>query len=353
MKLLNFAAAVTALAGALSLSSCSEDFEVAAPYKDVTVVYGLLNVSDTAQYIRIQKTFMDENRSAVDLAKISDSSYYPDQDLDVRIKALSGNTVAFNDKLQRVNMADENLPKQPGIFFSSPGYAYKYTRLLNPSYTYRLVINNTRTGKIDSAETSVINANPNVGAGNFYVPAFSILSQKLDFANIPGTNQFVIEFGKPSNGVYFEGYIRIKYSSQVAGGPQTDSSFIWNFASIGPEAQRSLLTVNRGNFYSVLRDNVKIAPGNVVRFLDSADVYIWAANDPFFTYMQVNNAQGGITADQIQPNYTNFKGENVLGLFASRTVRIRFNIPFEQRTLDSIKSNNLTRDLNFAGFADH
>ena len=41
------------------VSSCSKDFKIDAPYKDITIVYGLLNISDTAHYVIIHKAFLD------------------------------------------------------------------------------------------------------------------------------------------------------------------------------------------------------------------------------------------------------------------------------------------------------
>ena len=61
---------------ALGMGSCSEDFDIAAPYKDITVVYGLMNIGEPVQYIRIQKAFLDPNKSALEVAKIPDSNYY-------------------------------------------------------------------------------------------------------------------------------------------------------------------------------------------------------------------------------------------------------------------------------------
>ena len=75
------------LAVMLGLHSCSEDFEITAPYKDITVAYGILNITDTAHYIRIQKAFLDENKSAIDMAKVADSNFYAQ--LDVKVKEIN------------------------------------------------------------------------------------------------------------------------------------------------------------------------------------------------------------------------------------------------------------------------
>ena len=82
---------VTVLVALLSLSSCSENFDVAAPYKSITVIYGLMDQGDTAHYIRIEKAFLDQNKSAVDMAKNPDSIYF--SNLDVRIDVLNNNSV--------------------------------------------------------------------------------------------------------------------------------------------------------------------------------------------------------------------------------------------------------------------
>lgn len=352
MKLNKLVAGLAIAAGALSISSCSEDFEVAAPYKDVTVVYGLLNVDDAAQYIRIQKVFMDENRSALDLAKIADSNYY--RNIEVHVKGLNSGNVVFDDVLPRVDMATENLPKNQGTFFDAPSYAYKISRTLNPSYTYRLVIKNMETGNVDSAETSVISTN----TGSFVVSLFTGASTKLNFNNNGLAERiFKVSVTLPPNAQYAEGYLRVKYTTKTGNGPQVDSSFIWNFASAAlapsPTTRIVNLNVEQSVFYSILSNNIKPAASDVTRYLDSSDVFIWTANEPFYTYLQVNAAQGGITADQVKTNYTNVKGANVLGLFASRAMRVRYNIPFETATMDSVKNNVLTRPLNFQGFADH
>src|SRR4051812_39354220 len=106
--------------------SCKEDFDVAAPYKNFTIAYGMLDATETVHYIRIQKAFMDQDKSALDMAAIADSSFYPEGALEVHMKELSGNTVVSDSILRRVTMANEGITKEPGAFFTTPNYAYKY-----------------------------------------------------------------------------------------------------------------------------------------------------------------------------------------------------------------------------------
>ena len=63
----------------LVLASCSTDVELYADYKEVPVVYGLLDVSADTNYIKITKAFCSDNDhpiNANEVALIYDSSNY-------------------------------------------------------------------------------------------------------------------------------------------------------------------------------------------------------------------------------------------------------------------------------------
>ena len=53
--------------------SCSTDVPINAPYKDIYVVYGVLNATDSIQYIRVSKAFL-VNQDAIEYAKTYDPS---------------------------------------------------------------------------------------------------------------------------------------------------------------------------------------------------------------------------------------------------------------------------------------
>jgi len=59
------------------VQSCSTDVDINAPWKDITVVYGLLNQNDNIHYIKVNKAFLGD-ASAYEMAAISDSVNYQD-----------------------------------------------------------------------------------------------------------------------------------------------------------------------------------------------------------------------------------------------------------------------------------
>ncbi|NNL93551.1 MAG: hypothetical protein HKO66_15020, partial [Saprospiraceae bacterium] len=61
---------------AAAFISCDNELNVVEDFKDIPVVYGFISMSDTAQYIRVERAFIDETESALVLAQNPDSLYY-------------------------------------------------------------------------------------------------------------------------------------------------------------------------------------------------------------------------------------------------------------------------------------
>ncbi|MEZ5030008.1 MAG: hypothetical protein R2787_01275 [Saprospiraceae bacterium] len=60
----------------LTLVSCDNELDLVSDWKEIPVVYGFLSRSDTAQYIRVEKAFLDPATSAFVIAKNPDSLYF-------------------------------------------------------------------------------------------------------------------------------------------------------------------------------------------------------------------------------------------------------------------------------------
>jgi hypothetical protein len=103
------------------------------------------------------------------------------------------------------------------------------------------------------------------------------------------------------------------------------------------------------DFYRVLNSELGAAPSFISRFIDTPDLRIVGGGEELLRYIEVNAAQGGITADQIRPNYTNLKGEDVYGIISCRVNRELRQIRYSEATFDSIINGQFTRNLNFIG----
>src|SRR5438128_1304133 len=67
--------------------SCEEDVKVEGPYKETTIVYGVLKPDTNIQVIRINKSFMGEGNSLV-MAQVRDSVNYKPGELDVTLQKM-------------------------------------------------------------------------------------------------------------------------------------------------------------------------------------------------------------------------------------------------------------------------
>ncbi|HXS35699.1 MAG TPA: hypothetical protein VN721_03300 [Flavipsychrobacter sp.] len=340
---------ITALVG---ISSCSTKFNIAAPYKNITVIYGLMDETDTAHYIRIEKAFLDQNKSAVVMAQNPDSSFYPESQLDVKMELIDpSGTIDSIYSLSRVDLNNEGYPKQTGAFFNSPNYAYKFPNTLNQTLTYRLVVNNKATGQVDSADAPII---PNDLANNFQVNFFQFVNNKLDFTTTGPYDNFNFAGTLPPNAKIIQLLLRFHYVDKDAiTGATTPRQVDW-YQGItpfsGPGFQFQILNAS---FYSFLRSAIGPPPSsNIQRLMDSCEIFVYAGSNDLYNYQIISQAQGGLTANDIKPNYTNIKGPNVLGLFTSRTfVSQKFQI--DSVTIDSMMISPITSELNIRGTTYH
>lgn len=341
------------LASASSLVACNEKLNIAAPYKNITVVYGLLNMADTAHYVRIQKAFMDENQSAIDMAKVADSSFYNALNVIVKEYTSAGSLVT-TIPLAKVDLAKEGYPKESGVFFNTPNYAYKFKHPLNPAYNYRIVITNTNTGNVDSATTNILN---NTDPTKFGIREWKSGLYQLSFENVFRGNgnldETSFDADIPSGVGAVELILRFNWTdSNVVTGVATRKFADFNTFSIknnftpGVSTNVNFNTQNK-NLYDFLNSAMgKPENGNQYRYLDSCDMILYVAGVEYQRYRDLNSNKGGLTANEIRPLYTNIKGKDVMGLFSTRTYTQKFQIPLTKDTQDSLKSNEITRELN-------
>jgi hypothetical protein len=342
------------IAALIFLGSCKEDFEVSAPYKDITVVYGILNKKDIAHYIRIEKAFLDEKKSAIDMSKVPDSSFY--NNLTVTMQEVKGSTLT-TIPLDLVDLDTvKGYEKQAGEFFTSPNWAYKFTNTLSADANYRLLIKNNNTGRTDSSELLGIVNSDSIRStpGNFYLNDSRIYSSSyvIEFARTNDAYKYQLFGNTPKNGKLLEGHIIFNYiDSNVITGVLVKKSLDYLFATDTREPNTQFtLEVQNKLIYSFLIDAMGSAPANIVRLMDSCDLLIYSGSYELYKYQQtVSGQNAGLTGEQIKPSYTNMKGTNSLGLLGSRAYVRYTNIGIEGITLDSLKANPLTKPLNIKG----
>lgn len=300
--------------------SCSTDVDLYADYKDITVVYGLLDSKKDTNYIKINKAFLGPG-NAFEIALIDDSCNYPNK-LDAKLIEYKGSSMGNNYQQTRVLPLDTItiFNKDLGIFYAPEQLVYYTTAKLN---------NNTETNKyryelqIDRGDTLITAQTEMVGGSSF----LTSLSQ-LDFTS----NYGKIKWQPCPNASIYELIIKF-YFTEI--GPTNDSvqrcmtwslgtfpasSLVEESNNLSVQYKASLFFPNLASFLG--NDTTK----NVDRLVlePSLVLSIAAGGDELYNFISVNGPSSSIV--QNIPEYTNVNGG--FGVFSSRTLlekRVKLN----------------------------
>jgi len=352
---------------ALILFSCDTDFDVASDWKEIIIVYGLLEPDESDHYIRLQKAFLDEEVGALEIAPISDSIYTQDS-LVVTIRDIE-NDVTY--ALQKIQSPSSGIDKDPGIFGTTPHVLFTFNATLTPGNTYELTATNVRTNLVITAQTQLLGT-------DFlfrYPGLLTKLNSTTDFRELrfdyaDPSSTFSVDFKPVDNAFVYQLDATLHMDNYArSGGVWTktgEETVDWN---IFKNTFRKDFTTATGNFIenSYLRiaffDNLNVkltgvpTPTGTHRKMEFISFEMTAAGEELQNYIDINTDNFDITEGFSKPVYTNVT--NGLGVFSSRiTVPITYDhnfVPFDEENLfvienitkDSLHCNILTTDLNF------
>src|SRR5688572_5057114 len=181
------------LAAVFVFTSCSEDIDLTAPYKDITVTYGLLDETKDTNWIRIQKAYLGDDNALL-YAIIPDSLYYP-ATLDAWILAFNASNVQV-DSIHLERMVNVFV-KDPGTFASDSNVLYRVVGNIDPFRTYQLYIKKPN-GDTTSSETIITNTvTMSTAPSSFDWEPDNILipSQVVKFRWVEDPNSYAYQLG--------------------------------------------------------------------------------------------------------------------------------------------------------------
>lgn len=310
--------------------SCSEDFQLTEPWKDIPVVYGFINVRDTAQYVRVERLFVDENIPASQIAKNVDSLYY--KNAVVSLVNLTKN----RNKDYILTMVDANLEgymREDGPFATSPNYIYKIRTsdmVLNSGDSILFKLNRSAELPLVTARIVVLNDM------SFSTPADD---QKVLVFKPTESQQFA--WSAKSDAKIFDFIINIYVQEvNVVTTKSEIKRIVWS-AQKGDFSKKAL--INNQSFYNILRDRL-IVDGNIKRQILKVDLEVKAGGQDLLEFNSIVNANTGITASQEIPRYSNLS--EGFGLFASTATLVR-TMGISSDTKSYLKTDPATSALNF------
>lgn len=311
-------------------TSCDNELVVTDEWEDIPVVWGLLNKSDTAHYIRVEKAFLDPTTSAFDIARIPDSLYY--ENASVSLTRVNTGQVF---PLERVDGSSEGYPREGGIFAETPNYLYKIkANVINlvPGESYEFTLDKGDGTALVKAQTIIIPKpvlrTPSPG---------SLLVFKRNAMTHFNWNPIPQAF-------IFDLHLKFHYRERS---PETGNIFVpksveW---TVVKNWRDNDVNMEGTEFYNALKSNIE-ADIAATRLFDSIDVILWAGGKEMWEFIKITNAnQGSITGTQDFPKYTNLS--EGYGIFDSRNVTYQTGFSLNTQTLDSLRNSVITNDLNF------
>lgn len=313
-------------------NACSTEVDIHADYKDITVVYGLLDSDKDTNFIKINKAFLpnSENGNAQEIALISDSCNYPFK-LDSKIIEYRANAGGTNYQKIRELVLDTmtiHNKHQDGFFYAPDQLVY---------YTKERVHSNTQQYKykyelqIDRGDTVLVAETDMVGGYNSDIHAnFSITTAIVSFSAEYGSP---IKFYPCPNAEIYEVVLKFKFTEI---GPLQDSVERCMTMSLGTYPETSLeqdhnqyvVTHKSSMFYTSLASFLgnDTLNQNVDRIIQDRAICISiaAGGEELYNFISVNGPSSSIV--QSIPEYTNIKGG--YGVFSSRTMKekwVNFN----------------------------
>ncbi len=318
---------------ALFASNCSNEFDLVDKWKDIPVVYGLINPSENVHYIRIEKAFLDPSTSAFDVAQRADSIYYDPSAISVKLEDQSSGQV-FN--LERVNGTDVNFPREEGIFASDPNYLYTFAGDIVEERRYIFRLDRGDNLPADTASFVTIKEPRVTGPGT---------SNGLNFGRYDrSTNlRWMAE-----NGKIFDVSMIIRFDESLESDQNTfvEKTLVWPIAqNILNESDESQIVyeLEHEDFYRFIGRSLE--EKSVRRILKSLDIKVDAAGQELFDFVSVSSANTGITSSQSIPSFTNLS--DGLGIITSRNSGFLGGYFLNAQATDSLQLSIHTADLNF------
>ncbi|MBK0402079.1 hypothetical protein I5M27_03730 [Adhaeribacter sp. BT258] len=342
--------------GAFLFSGCSTDLDPNAEYKEVMVLYSILNQADTVHYAKVNKAFLNTNSNALTIAATNpDSTTYPEENLVVKLERLTiknGDSLVLNSyPMERFVSTN----KEAGTFFGPNQVLYRTKPnqpgpLTDEESIYRIVATNPKSGLSTSGATQLIQLKNNSRSERFSIFKVSFAGSgyppldQIDTSKYEPEKLNRIEFRGPVNASIYT--VKLTFNYTESDGTTTQNkqlswyirnNFLQDVKDIRFEVENRLFYTNLLNLIDTSQDK----PGTF-RTAGEILVTITAGSESLATNYRINNSFSIFS--QVKPEWDNIKnGTGLIGARAQRTVKTVLS----QAALAELINNSQYQKLKF------
>lgn len=326
------------LLGFFALACNDNEVDLTSDFKDIPVVYGLLDASEDSNWVRINKAFLGDGNALV-FAQIADSLNYPNLQVALLKINKSTNQIVDSLALQKTTNA---IPKDTGIFASNSNVLYLTTSPIDKNFKYTLVIYNPDNQKRTEATTNIASSSV------FNYPNSPSVALNWE----PNTNNKLVKFewscNTSSTTQAYQFELSFIYDEFPLSNPsaRVRKSFTNRYAMIpNSECQSNLirLPITKEEFYSSVANNLT-KDQTLGREFIQIDISVYGAAKEFYDYLVINKPSASVVPRAT--DYTNIPEGK--GIFSSRSQLHMKGLKLNSVTVDSLRGGQYTSELNFS-----
>lgn len=319
----------------LIVSSCETDFNIEASEKEIPIVYGVLNVTEPKQYIRVQRAFLSKDGKVSELSKDPNILYYSGGKAILTIPS-TGRTILG----KRINSEDIGLKRDSGFFAESPNILYEFDTkdwLVTAPSKVIFTFENESLLKGVSAQIALVkdlqlregvpSAPLNFGYDRVITMGWNHSTETKLFDLIMRINYQ--EKSNKTNGIFLE---------------KSVDWFLKDNLEVGSDPTKGSFSFKGIEFFKFLGNTLPIS-SDIQRNMKSIDILLTAGGIEFKEILNLNQANFGLTGSNNIPRYNNIV--NGIGFLSSRMRVTRTDISLSSVTLDSLKFGVYTKALQF------
>ncbi len=328
----------------LILSSCDNTIKLAAPWKDVPLVYAILDPSRASQYVRVEKVFLDPEKSAVEVAQIADSLYYPESAISVfLINKRTGKQV----QLSRIDGTNDGIPRKSGVFATQPNWLYKTaTSELGSIQAGDSIMVEVRRSDTNLAPTSAATRLPD----QMKIIAPNTNDQLL----ILSDRKKAFSWTADGNSELFNGFVNIISRRMNGNNIVRRDTAVWQVASnllrgsaAAGSGFQTAVDVDGIGFFQALHDRFinETLGANEYRLMENVQFVVVGGGKEIREFQVSLNAASGVSGAEAVPIFTNVT--NGLGLVTAINRSPTAIYTLKAETITEIKTHPLTKNLGF------
>lgn len=278
-------------------TGCSNELDIIAPQEEVMIVYGLLNVSDSVHYIKINKGFASEDQAPILLAQDPDQLFFDSL------------LVTLIDKSNNVSVTlnPVSMDKNAGVFNNTVNYVYATTHKLTAHRTYGLKITNLISGKVVTASLELVGPPDAKTPNNATINSYSIEPGKL----------MTIQYDADMRAAVYEIRLNFVYEemNSITNEVRLDT-LSWVVSTGKFNDQKRILLRQEGQlFYDFLAATLEKKGTEITRRGRHLEFEYWSGDKELSTFIDVYGSSS-IGVVQKKADYTNIVGGH--GIFAGR-----------------------------------